>query len=280
MALTVDIPLIRLADGDVWSIMLLRSGTTLVAVALIWLFLRMRPGGAPPLIQGRAGLVVAALYGASSICFVIAVFNTATADLVFILAFNAMFAAALGWLFLKERPRLPTLAAMVLMIAGVLVIVWGGIGAGNLVGNLFALASAFMIAAAITITRATGRNMGFAALVAVTGPMLVGAFMVFQNGLNVAAPLWVVFNGLVIMPVSFFCLANAPRWITGPEVAMFYLLETVLAPVWVWMIFAEVPTSASLAGGALLIATLIAHSLWQLSENRRRKAALAPRHPL
>ena len=44
------------------------------------------------------------------------------------------------------------------------------------------------------------------------------------------------------MPISFFCLATGPKYLSGPEVAMFYLLETVFAPVWVWLIFSEAPS--------------------------------------
>ena len=54
---------------------------------------------------------------------------------------------------------------------------------------------------------------------------------------------------------------------------MFYLLETVLAPVWVWLIFSEAPSRNSLIGGTILIVALVAHSLWQLAEGRRRRAA-------
>ena len=60
-------------------------------------------------MPGRAGLAVAALYGLGSITFITAVFNTSTANLVFILAFTTMFAALLSWIFLKERPRPATL---------------------------------------------------------------------------------------------------------------------------------------------------------------------------
>jgi drug/metabolite transporter (DMT)-like permease len=81
------------------------------------------------------------------------------------------------------------------------------------------------------------------------------------------------------MPISFFCLATGPRYISGPEVAMFYLLETILAPVWVWMIFSETPSRNSMIGGVILIATLVLHSLWQLNEGRKRRAATAVRHP-
>lgn len=279
LTLTVDIPLIRLAGGDNWTILFLRSGTTLLATLVIWAVWRSFSSKTPQLIPGRLGLVVAALYGVGSVAFIMAVYNTSTANLVFILAFNTMFAALLSWLFLKERPRPATLLAMLLMIVGVLIIVWDSVGSGQMLGNLMALAAAFCIASAITISRASGREMGFTSLIGVVFPLVVAAVMVSETGLNVSAPWWIIFNGAVVMPIAFFCLANGPKYLSSPEVAMFYLLETVLAPVWVWMIFAEVPTRNSLIGGTILIVTLVAHSLWQLHDGRKRNAALAAQYP-
>lgn len=279
LMLTVDIPLIRLADGSPWTIMLLRSGVTLVAALVVWAVWRRLSKNAPQLIPGWAGLAVAACYGLTGVSFVTAVFHTSTADLVFILAFNTVFAAVLSWLFLRERPGLVTIAAMLIMILGVLIIVGGSVGTGHLFGDFMALCSALLVAAAITISRASGKDMGFTALVGVALPMAVAAFMVSGEGLHVNAPWWIIFNGAVIMPISFFCLANGPKYISGPEVAMFYLLETVLAPVWVWLIFAEAPSRNSLIGGTILIVTLVAHSLWQLHEGRKRRADLAVHHP-
>lgn len=274
LALTVDIPLIRLADGEAWSILLLRTGTTFVAALVIWAVWRLITPQAPQLLPGRAGVIVAAFYGLGSITFVTAVFNTSTANLVFILAFNTMFAALLSWLFLKERPSMATVLAMAAMIVGVLIIVGDSVGTGNLFGDFMALCSAFLIAAAITISRASGRDMGFTALIGVIMPFVVAlAVVAGDTGYRVDAPWWIIFNGAVVMPISFFCLAAGPRYISGAEVAMFYLLETVLAPVWVWMIFAEAPTTNTLIGGAILVAALVAHSIWQLLEGRRRRLA-------
>lgn len=271
LTLTVDIPLIRLAEGETWSILLLRTGTTFVAALIIWAVWRLITPQVPQLLPGRAGVVVAALYGLGSITFVTAVFNTSTANLVFILAFTTMFAALLSWLFLNERPRTATLLAMAAMIVGVLIIVGDSVGSGNLFGDFMALCSSFLIASAITVSRASGRDMGFTALIGVIMPFMVALAVVGTGtGYRVDAPWWIIFNGAVVMPISFFCLATGPRYISGAEVAMFYLLETVLAPVWVWMIFSEVPSTNSLIGGSILIAALVAHSAWQLLEGRRR----------
>jgi drug/metabolite transporter (DMT)-like permease len=266
LALTVDIPLLKLANGEAWSVLMLRTGVTFLAALLIWTVWRLASPSAPKLVPGHAGLAVAALYGLGSIFFVTAVYHTTTANLVFILAFNTMFAALLSWLFLGERPRNGTLVAMAAMIVGILIIVWDSVGSGNLFGDLMAACSALTIASAITISRASGENMGFTAIIGVIFPFAVAAFMVGGSGYHIEAPWWIVFNGAVIMPLSFYCLATGPRYISGPEVAMFYLLETVLAPVWMWVIFYETPSRNSLIGGVILIAALVAHSVWQLLE--------------
>lgn len=281
MALTFDIPLIRLADGDHWSVLMVRSALTASMGILVWLAWRGFSRNVPPLIPGWSGLAVAGLYGISAIAFIAAVYNTSTANLVFILAFNSMFAALLSWLFLKERPQPATIFAMAAMLVGILIIVGDSIGTGSFAGDLMALSSAFTIALALTITRKSGSDMGFAALVGVFLPFLLATFVTARTGYRIDAPWWLVLNGAVVIPLAFFCLANGPKYLPGPEVAMFYLLETVLAPIWVWMIFAEVPSTASLIGGAIIIVTLIVHSLWQLHAGRkRRRARGAIRHPV
>jgi hypothetical protein len=153
--------------------------------------------------------VVAILYGLGSITFVIGIYNTSTANLVFILAFNTAFAALLSWIFLKQRPQPVTLVAMGAMILGVLIIVYDSIGSGNVFGDVMALCSAFLIASAITISRHSGKDMGFTALIGVVFPFLVAAFVVADTGsYRIDAPWWIIFNGAVVMPISFYCLAT------------------------------------------------------------------------
>ncbi|APG84031.1 permease [Sinorhizobium americanum CCGM7] len=271
LALSFDIPLIRSADGEVWSILAVRSLSTFAVAIAAWLFINRVLGRRIALIPGKAGLIAGLFYGINSFTFLLAVFNTSTANVVFILAFTSMFAAILSWIFLKERPSNATLLTMAIMLLGVGVIVQDGLESGHLFGDAMAACSAFLLASAITISRASGRDMALVPLTTAIFPALAALTLLPASGFAIAAPGYILFNGLVMIPVAFFCLATGPRYLSAPEVGMFYLLETILAPMWVWIVFSEMPTFQTLVGGAILILALLGHSLWQM----RSKAAKA-----
>lgn len=281
LMLTVDIPLIRLSQSDAWSVLALRGTLSFLAAFMAWTVLRVFFNKRTPLVPGKTGLLVVTLYAIAGVTFMLAVYNTTTANLVFILAFNPMFSALLAWLLVGEKPRTQTFIAMIVMVFGVLLIVSDGMKAGNLAGDAFALASSFILAGAITVSRKARTDLGFAPLFAAIFPAMIGLAMAGgPSGLVLGEPGWLLINGLIVTPIAFWCLATGPKYISGPEVAMFYLLETILAPIWIWMIFSEAPTRLGLIGGAIIVAVLVAHSLWQLLSHRRAARTLAPRHPL
>lgn len=274
--LSLDVPLIRLADGEPWSILMARSGLIFVVSIAAWAVWGFFSGRFRPLVPGTAGVVVAALYAAGSVTFILGVYNTTTANLVFILAFNTAFSAVLSWLVLKDRPKPATLVAIAFMLLGVGIIVRDGISAGHLFGDAMAALSAFSLALAITISRGSGKDMAFTSIMSAVVPFAIAAVFVWKHGLSIGHPGWIVVNGGLVMPVTFICLAVGPRLLSGPEVAMFYLLETVFAPVWVWFIFDEAPSRQSLVGGAILVVTLVVHALWQFNGARKRSRVTTP----
>ena len=269
LALTFDIPLIRLSEGDVWSTQFVRGLLIAPIGVAAWFIMRSFAGSREPLMPGKLSWAVALMYGVSSSLFFYAVFSTPTANLVFILAFNPMIAALLGWVFFREVPKPQTFTAMAVMILGVFIIVREGLSAGHWTGDLAALISAATIAGAIVLSRHSGQNMGYSVLLAQLFPVVFSAWAIWnQSGVHIPQMGWMILNGGLMLPLAFFCLAAAPRYIGGAEVAMFYLLETILAPVWVWMIFAERPTDAALLGGGIILAALAAHTVWEMRRER------------
>ena len=275
LALSFDIPLLRSGDGEVWSVLALRSLCTFAVALVAWVVLNRLMGKKIALIPGKAGLAAGLLYGINSFTFLLAVFNTSTANVAFILAFTSMFAALMSWIFLKERPSNATLVTMAIMIFGVGLIVHDGLESGNFFGDAMAASTAFLLGGAITIGRASGKDMSLVPLATAIFPAIAALALLSPAGFSVAHPEWIMFDGLIMLPIAFFCLATGPRYLSAPEVGMFYLLETILAPIWVWMVFAEVPTSQALLGGTILILALIGHSLWQMRRKSARTVAAA-----
>jgi hypothetical protein len=56
-------------------------------------------------------------------------------------------------------------------------------------------------------------------------------------------------------------LVIAPRSLTGAETALILLGETVFGPFWVWAAYGDTPDVWTLAGGALLLVTLVGHEV-------------------
>lgn len=69
--------------------------------------------------------------------------------------------------------------------------------------------------------------------------------------------LWLGLMGLVSVPLGFSLLTIAPRYLPTPEIGLLLLLEAVLGPVLVWWILEESPGPRGLAGGGIVIATLV-----------------------
>ncbi|MEF0939231.1 DMT family transporter [Rhizobium sp. BR 362] len=269
LTLSMDIPLIRLSSGDVWSVLSARSVATVVVALVALILIRRFTGSLRNALPGWIGLPVGLFYGMTTITFLLAIYYTTAANVVFIIALNPMFAALLSWIFLKERPARSTIVTMIAMIFGVGLIVRDGMEGGHFLGDALSVLASFSIACAITIGRASRKDMGFASLLSAIIPAAVGLYHVMPSGIVINHPGWILLDGAILMPLSFWCLATGTRFLSAPEVAMFYLLETILAPIWVWLIFAEAPSNMTLAGGLVLIMALAAHSLWQVRVRAR-----------
>ena len=277
LVLSVDIPLIRLSESGFYTVIVVRGVLSSLAAVLIWWLARRMGRATGPLIVGRLGLLVSGLYALATILFLVAVYETKAANVVFILALNPMFAAILSWTIAGEKPSRATLIAIPATLVGVLMIIGAGIEAGNWLGDLAALATAFFIALALTLARRSRQDMRYASAISAIVPAMIALpFVATGGGLESEAIGWLVVNGAIVMPLALICLAAAPMFVPSPMVSMGYLVETVLAPVWMWMIFAERPSPLSLVGGALIVATLAAHAVAELAARRRMKVAHRP----
>jgi drug/metabolite transporter (DMT)-like permease len=274
LMMTFDAPLLRLAEVDVYTATFWRGLCVFIAMTGFWAIMRFVKRDPMPLVNGFDGWVVACMHCCANLLFMLALFNTTVANVVFILALNPLFAALFSLVWLRERISTATWLAIASGIVGVAIIVSDGVETGSLFGDLMALLCVMVIGLGLTFVRRSGKNLSLAPGVGA----LMAALAVLPFATTVAAPfdklIFVAANGLIVMPIASAFLVAGPRYLTAAEVAMFFLLETVLAPIWVWLLMDEVPSVQSLVGGAIILATLGGHAIYRLSQ------AHGERHPV
>ena len=270
LLLTIDIPLIRLAGTDVWTFMFVRGMMVFATLWLYWLWQTRARNRVMAFVNGMDGLAAGVLNALATVSFMTALYNTTAANLVFILAFNPMVSAIVSRIFLGERIGLATWATIAAAFTGVLIIVHDGLSAGSLFGDLMAFVTACLLAVSLTIMRHSGKDMSLMPASASLLSACLALFMAQPWTLNAVQWGWMSLNGILVMPLAMALMALGTRYISAPEVAMFFLLETVLTPVWIWLLFSESPSRASLAGGAIVITALTLHSVWRLCAGRQR----------
>ncbi len=268
LLISIDIPVILLAEGSPWMVMFMRGFGLSLVLGMILKFAPDWTETPHNPFADRDWVDVGLLFGVSAIFFTLAVFNTSTANLVFILAFNPMIAALFAWKIIGERPSLPTWIAIAMTLVGVAIIVGDGLQSGSYWGDLAAFVTATCLALSITRARQSGKDLSLSGCLS---GMVSGLFALPLLILNFEMPgsaHWLLLNVLVIVPLAGYTLSLAPRYIPAPQVAIFFLLETVLAPIWVWLIFADTPTRNTLIGGAIIMTAIAGHSIIQLLRSK------------
>lgn len=267
LVLTPDGLLTTLVAADKWTMLFWRGLLMALVFTAIALARRRRvplPASAADL---RPVLAVSVLFALSSTAFVTAIVTTSVANTLFIVAAAPLFAALWSRLFLGERVAPRTLAAIAVTLAGMAAIFGDGLGRGDALGNLSAVGAAACWSAMLVVFRRAPRTniavaiAGGGYLVALTGVLIAPTLAV-----SGADTLWLGLLGLFVLPVSFNLISQGPRYLTAPEVSLIVLLEAVIGPLWAWIFIGQIPGAVSLAGGAVILATLAVY----FSLGRRR----------
>jgi len=269
--LTLDTPLLRLVDGNQWTVMFWRGIFVFLALSAWWLWNRRFTVHQGSFLMGRWGLFVSLLYGLSNVFFIIALHNTSVANLLVILALNPLICALLSLVFLNDRITITTWAAIAASFIGVAIIIQDSIGSLSFFGDAMSLLAVLTLASAITFTRKSGRNLTTAP--ALAGLIAAAVAYPFADSLALELNQWgyMVTNGILVMAIASALLAYAPSLLPAAHVAMFYLLETVLGPLWVWLAVGEEPSKMAFIGGTIVISTLIIHSTLSVRSWHRQK---------
>lgn len=212
------------------------------------------------------------LMGSSNIFFITAIKNTTVANVVIIFGTSALFSAFFAYLFYKEKICRNILIASFFMFIGLFIIFNEDLGLGNLKGNFYALLCTVSVSISFVLL-AKHVKINRVILTAATGLYL--ALITFFLAENLIIDMYTFFviacMGLLITPISRVLIGNGTKFINASEVSLLMIIETIMAPIWVWVFLNEVPSSNTFLGGAIILITLIANSVYNLKKEIRQE---------
>jgi len=265
--LTPDSLFIRLANISSWNLIFYRGFIPFSVVFVGLLFVYKTNLIKQTFNNGWHGIAYAFTFAVTNITFVISIENTNVANTLIMIALAPMLSAVLSFVFLKEIPDKKTWVAIFVTALSVVYIFYDAIDAGDILGNTLGLLTAFGLAVGAVIVR-SARKIDLVPS-AMFGKLLVALIaFYFADNLNLKG------NDLTIVPLMcimcvalpFVLVTIAPRYITAAEVNLFFLLETIFGPIWVWLVIKEQPSIETIIGGSLIVITIAVHSALSLKK--------------
>ena len=266
--ITPDSLFIRLSNIDTWGLLFYRGAIPFVVV-LIGLVIIYKSDFIKVFLSiGLAGIFYAATFALTNITFIISIQNTNVANTLVMIAMAPILSAVLGAIFLNENPDKKTWITVVITFLAVIYIFYDSIKLGNFFGDLFGFITALGLAiGAIIIRSAKNRNLVPAALI---GKLLVGLFALYfvESFKLLDKDIFIVpLMCVLCVAIPFVLVTIAPRFITAAEVNLFFLLETIVGPIWVWLVIKEQPSLETMQGGLVIIAAIAIHSYMSIKKN-------------
>tara|TARA_Y100000590_G_scaffold109920_1_gene125316 strand:- start:3771 stop:4634 length:864 start_codon:yes stop_codon:yes gene_type:complete len=218
---------------------------------------------------GIAGVFNAILLLLANITFIMSLENTNVANTLVIISLGPFIAAILSSIFLKEFPEFRTWIIIILCFFSVFFIFYDSYEGGRIFGDLMALATAFLVGASSVVIR-YGKILNFLPSVMLAKLLIAIVAFFFIQKINL-----INFDLYLIVLMCFFCvfipfsfITLAPRYIPAHEVQLFFILETVLGPIWVWLVIKEQPTTNTIIGGMCIVFLIFIHTILELKTKK------------
>ena len=268
MFITPDSLFIRLSTIDTWGLVFYRGIIPFTIVFLGMIFIYQFKFFKMLFLNGYHGIAYILTFSITNVAFVVSIQNTNVANTLVMIATAPMLSAILSTIFLKENPDKKTWIAIIITFISVLYIFFDSIKIGNFYGDILGLIAALGLAIGAVIIR-SGKKLNLVPS-AVIGKLFVALFAIFF-----VQDFKLIDDDLIIVPlmcvmcvaIPFVLVTIAPRFITAAEVNLFFLLETIIGPVWVWLVIKEQPTLETIFGGIVILLTIGIHSFLKLKNS-------------
>ena len=268
MFITPDSLFIRLSNVETWGLVFYRGIIPFLVVFFGMLLIYKINFFKILFNSGYHGLIYIITFSLTNITFVVSIQNTNVANTLVMIATAPMISAILGAIILKEPPDKKTWISIIITFLAIIYIFFDSLKLGNFYGDILGFVTAVGLAVgAITVRSAKSKNLVPSAVV---GKLLVAtfAFLFIESYVLIDRDLFIIpLMCVMCVAIPFVLVTIAPRFIPAAEVNLFFLLETIIGPIWVWLIIKEQPSIETLQGGVIIITTIAVHSFMKLKNS-------------
>lgn len=259
LIITPDALLLRLVEADHWTTMFWRGLFSVISLLAMNMILEKKSPLKSITSLPKAGFFCGLFFAISNICFVISITHTNAANTLVILASMPFIAAVLSVLVFRKNLPVKTWLSIAVAMTGIAIVFWGRIGGGNTFGDVFAFGSALSLASTLVILSIQSRvNSVVAIAVGSAVSSLVGLGMGgIPEMISLSDLGFLLLNGGIVIPLAMGMITYGPKLISASEVSILMLLETILGPVWVWLVLNEQPHHQTFYGGVLVVAAVL-----------------------
>ena len=212
-------------------------------------------------------IICATMMAISNIFFITAIKTTIVANVVIIFSTSALFSSLIAYLLYKEKMTRNIFYASFFMFIGLFIIFSDELSFGSMEGNIYALLCTILFSVSFVLL-SKYKEMDRVVLTALSGVALsvITYFLSDDLKIDTTNLLIVMSMGLIISSISRVLIGNGAKYISASEVSLLMLIETIMAPIWVWIFLNEIPSSNTYIGGSIIILTLIVNSLYTLKK--------------
>ncbi len=263
--------IIRLFEtNDIWQILLIRSIFFIITLTIFLLMTykkntlnKIKQSGFPALVGGI-------FLSLSFVAYVVSMSKTTVANVVFIISTQTIFLAIFGFLFLKEKITLKGFVSIILAFFGMIIMVGDSINQGTLFGNIVAFAIPINFTILVMIIRKYPKldmvpAIFYSGIFSGMYGLFLSESLIFSNH-----DIYMGFLlGVPQLAFGFICVTIGSKTTKAVTVGLLMLLETIFAPIWVWIFLSEVPPLSVFFGGAIIILAVILKSFDKSIENNQ-----------
>ena len=249
---------VRYLSLDIWTIQACRAFCGSLSLFVYLLIIERKNILAPFRSINRVGYIIAPINAIGMAAYMQALNWTTVANVMIVYTTLPFVVALVGWLWMRERVNMRTMFASAIALSGVTFMVGGSYQSGNVKGDLAAFVMVLSFAVLVMLSRRYPR-LSMPAHSVVSGLMCFAAAYPLAHFSSVTwqDALLLMILGSITIGVANVMYMRGVALIPPAEAGLIGLLDTIIAPLWVFWIFNERPADGALIGGGIVLAAVV-----------------------